>query len=154
MRASTIGPAVAALLAGQLFAGPAGAAGLLKPDDREIVAQGGAIYADHCAVCHGADLGGEPDWRTRKDNGRMPAPPHDETGHTWHHPDQILFDITKLGIVQAAGLKNYTSDMPIYGDILSDGEIIAVLSWIKAQWPDEVRALHDQMNARYAQERE
>ncbi|MEZ5807924.1 MAG: cytochrome c [Zhengella sp.] len=148
------GLALAGLLAGLALGGPAGAAGLLEPDEREIVARGETIYSDHCAACHGADLEGEPDWRTRKDNGRMPAPPHDETGHTWHHPDQILFDITKLGIVKAAGLKNYTSDMPIYGEILSDDEIIAVLSWIKAQWPDEVRALHDQMNARYARERE
>lgn len=82
----------------------------------------------------------------------MPAPPHDETGHTWHHPDEILFKITKLGIVKAANLKDYKSAMPAYENILSDAEIIAVLSYIKSTWPDEVRAGHDEMNARYAME--
>ena len=27
----------------------------------------------------------------------LPAPPHNETGHTWHHPDEMLFAITKYG---------------------------------------------------------
>lgn len=143
-----------AAAAGIAFAVPAHGDSLLKPDDGAVVARGGAIYADHCAACHGADLKGEPDWRSPKANGRMPAPPHDETGHTWHHPDRILFDITRLGIVKAAGLTNYTSDMPVYGDILTDEEIIAALSWIKAQWPEEIRALHHSVNARYARERQ
>ena len=82
----------------------------------------------------------------------MPAPPHDETGHTWHHPDQVLFDITKLGIVAAANLKDYKTVMPIYEGVLSDEEIIAVLSFIKSTWPEEIRAGHDEMNARYALE--
>ena len=82
----------------------------------------------------------------------MPAPPHDETGHTWHHPDQVLFDITKLGIVAAANLKDYKTVMPIYEGVLSDEEIIAVLSFIKSTWPGEIRAGHDEMNARYALE--
>lgn len=145
---------VAIVTAGLAIAVPAGASTLLEPDNGEVVARGEAIYSTHCAACHGADLRGQPDWRSPNQDGRLPAPPHDETGHTWHHPDKILFDITKLGIAKAAGLKDYTSDMPIYGDILSDAEIIAVLSWIKAQWPAEIRELHDNMNARYAQETE
>jgi mono/diheme cytochrome c family protein len=36
--------------------------------------------------------------------------------------------------------------MPVYEDVLSDEEIIAVLSWIKAQWPAEVRERQDQIN--------
>ena len=58
---------------------------------------GARIYALHCASCHGMKLEGQPNWRQRLANGRMPAPPHDESGHTWHHPDEVLFGITKRG---------------------------------------------------------
>jgi len=128
-------------------------AGLLKPDDRRVLALGKALYADSCASCHGVELEGKvEDWRSPGPDGLMPAPPHDETGHTWHHPDEVLFEITKYGIVAAANLKNYTSAMPIYEDVLTDAEIIAVLSYLKSTWPDEIRNGHDEMNARYALE--
>ena len=35
---------------------------------------------------------------------------------------------------------------PIYDRVLSDHEIVAVLSWIKAQWPPDVRTRHDEIN--------
>ncbi|WP_353937965.1 cytochrome c [uncultured Sulfitobacter sp.] len=59
------------------------------------VMAGQQLYADNCASCHGASLEGQPDWRRRLDTGRMPAPPHDDSGHTWHHSDRMLFQITK-----------------------------------------------------------
>ena len=49
---------------------------------------GQKVYGEYCASCHGANLEGQPDWKRRLENGRMPAPPHDESGHTWHHSDQ------------------------------------------------------------------
>lgn len=128
-------------------------AGLLEPENPEMVAQGQEIYAARCASCHGAGLEGEPDWKSPGADGLMPAPPHDETGHTWHHPDQVLFDLTKLGVAKAANLPGYKSAMPAFGAALSDREIVAVLSWIKAQWPAEVQAQHDQINARFAADR-
>ena len=54
-----------------------------NPDNRRLVALGKRIYAEHCASCHGANLEGQPNWRIRKPDGRMPAPPHDSSGHTW-----------------------------------------------------------------------
>ena len=54
--------------------------------------RGQALYADSCAACHGANLEGQPDWRVPGADGILPAPPHDETGHTWHHDNQLLFD--------------------------------------------------------------
>jgi hypothetical protein len=45
----------------------------------------------------GANLEGQPNWKERQANGRLPAPPHDASGHTWHHPDAQLFGITKQG---------------------------------------------------------
>lgn len=124
---------------------------LLRPDNQALVQQGAGIYAQNCASCHGADLEGEPDWRTANPDGTLRAPPHDETGHTWHHADDLLFRITKVGTAKAAGLTDYDSNMPGFEGVLSDEEIVAVLSWIKAQWPEEVRERHDMMNERARQ---
>ena len=120
---------------------------LLRPDDAKLVALGQKVYATQCAACHGQRLEGQPNWRQRGADGRLPAPPHDASGHTWHHPDDVLFRITKYGVVKAADLKNYDSAMPAFEGRLSDDEIVAVLSWIKSQWPPEIRARLDRMNA-------
>jgi mono/diheme cytochrome c family protein len=119
----------------------------LKPADPAVLALGESIYKAQCASCHGAQLQGQPDWRTRGADGLLPAPPHDASGHTWHHPDETLFRITKYGVAKTAGLADYASAMPIYEGVLSDEQIVAVLSWIKAQWPAQVRDKHDQINA-------
>jgi len=104
----------------------------------ERIAQGSAIYGDHCASCHGAALEGQENWRSRKPDGRLPAPPHDPSGHTWHHPDQMLFVMTKFGPQATAG-PNYQSDMPAFEGVLSDQEIIDVLTYIKSTWPEEIQ---------------
>lgn len=119
----------------------------LQPDEPKVVAAGKPLYDRHCASCHGFRLEGQPDWRRRDAAGRLPAPPHDASGHTWHHPDDLLFRITKLGVAKASNLKDYESAMPAFEGVLSDQEIVAVLSWIKAQWPMEIRGHHDEVNA-------
>jgi mono/diheme cytochrome c family protein len=120
---------------------------LLRPEDPRLLAVGQKVYAAQCAACHGQRLEGQPNWRERGADGRLPAPPHDASGHTWHHPDEVLFRITKYGVAKAANLKNYESAMPAYEDRLSDEEIVAVLSWIKSTWPPEIRARVDRINA-------
>jgi mono/diheme cytochrome c family protein len=107
----------------------------LRPDDPQVLRVGARIYAQQCAACHGAKGEGQPDWRDRGPDGLLPAPPHDASGHTWHHPDEQLFAITKQGLAQLINQPDYRTAMPIYGGVLSDDEIVAVLSWIKAQWP-------------------
>ena len=119
---------------------------LLKPDDPKVVAIGGAVYRANCAPCHGNGLEGEPDWQTAKSDGTMPAPPHDASGHTWHHSSQLLFDMTKYGVAEAAELDDYKSAMPAYQDVLADDEIVAVLSFIKSTWPDDIRRQHEQLD--------
>lgn len=108
------------------------------PGDVAQVSRGRAIYAAECASCHGADLEGQPDWRVRLPTGRLPAPPHDASGHTWHHPDKALFAITRDGVAALAP-KGYESDMPAFGPKLSDAEIWAVIAYIKSRWPAEIR---------------
>lgn len=125
------------------------AAQALRPDDAELVRIGAGVYTQHCAVCHGVRLEGQPDWHMRSPDGLLPAPPHDESGHTWHHPDAQLFAITKYGIARVIDQPDYRSTMPIYDGVLSDDEIVAVLSWIKSQWPPEARQHQERMNAQY-----
>ncbi|CAM5567829.1 c-type cytochrome [Eoetvoesiella caeni] len=117
------------------------ASAYVDPSDQTLVALGKKVYANNCAACHGAQLEGQPDWRTRQANGRLPAPPHDETGHTWHHPDAVLIAITKNGLVPGVTAPpGYVSDMPAYGKLLSDHDILAVLAYIKSSWPSKALA--------------
>ncbi len=124
----------------------AAATPLANPDDAKQVALGKQVYDAHCAACHGAKLEGQPNWRERRPDGLLPAPPHDASGHTWHHPDRQLFDITKRGTAALAG-PGYRTDMREFGSLLSDAEIWAVLAYIKSTWPPDIRARQERMNA-------
>jgi mono/diheme cytochrome c family protein len=108
------------------------------PHSMKLVARGKAVYAQHCASCHGANLEGQADWRRRLPNGRLPAPPHDASGHTWHHSDKQLFAMIRNGT--AAMMPGYQTDMPAYMNTLSDADIWAVLSFIESTWPADIRA--------------
>lgn len=153
------GVAALAVVAGLVawFTGPTGgrppAAIVLQPDDPQVLVLGQKVYAAQCAACHGVRLEGQPEWRQRGPDGLLPAPPHDASGHTWHHDDATLFAITKHGVAQVAGLADYRSAMPVYDGVLTDAEIVAVLSWIKSRWPPRERALQDQINERAASAR-
>jgi mono/diheme cytochrome c family protein len=103
----------------------------------EQISRGRRLYAQHCASCHGAKLEGQANWQEPLPNGRMPAPPHDATGHTWHHSDGELLLITKKGM--AAVVPGYQSDMPAFENVASDADIEAVFAFIKETWPSEAR---------------
>lgn len=122
----------------------------LDPADTVLVADGARIYREACASCHGADLEGQAAWQQRRADGRLPAPPHDPSGHTWHHPDAALFALTKYGPAAVINDPTYPTDMPGFADSLSDRDILAVLSYIKSTWPADIRARHDAINARAA----
>lgn len=118
----------------------------LKYEDTAVVTQGKQLYRAYCAGCHGVERQGASNWHQRNIAGYLPAPPHDETGHTWHHNDQLLFELTKFGPKVTAG-EDYKTHMPAYEGVLSDNEIIAVLSYIKSTWPKKVIEIHNkQMN--------
>lgn len=105
--------------------------------ERAVIDQGRRLYAVHCAACHGANLEGQPNWQQRLPNGRLPAPPHDASGHTWHHPDDVLLQMTRDGV--SSILPGYESDMPAFAGILTDDEIRAVLAFIRSTWPERER---------------
>lgn len=111
----------------------------IAPDDPRQVALGETLYATHCARCHGTNFEGQRNWQQRGANGRLPAPPHDASGHTWHHPDDVLYRITKDGVGSYAPT-GYETDMPAFAAVLTDEEIAAVIAFIQSRWPPEIRA--------------
>lgn len=113
----------------------------------ERLERGAEIYADNCASCHGVKLEGQPNWKRLLPSGRLPAPPHNASGHTWHHPDQVLFRITKEGSAAVVG-GGYESDMTGFGGTLSDDEIRTVLDFIKSTWPEREQNHQAEMSRR------
>lgn len=113
---------------------------LAEPADG--VARGEALYAEHCAACHGAELEGQPDWRSPLPDGTLPAPPHDDDGHTWHHGDGLLTLYIREGgavAMEAMGVPGFRSGMPAFAGVLSDEDIAAVLAFIKSRWGERQR---------------
>ena len=117
-------------------------------ENRDIVS-GKVLYSEHCAACHGANLEGQPNWQATNDDGRLPAPPHDHTGHTWHHDNQLLFDYTRLGGAEALarrGIEGFNSGMPAFSDVIGDEEIWEILAFIRSTWPDRVQEIQAARN--------
>jgi len=111
----------------------------IAPTQGEQWIQGQQIYMMYCASCHGVKLEGQPNWRSRMSNGRLPAPPHDVTGHTWHHPDWQLIGMIRDGLVPGVTAPaRYESDMPGFGKILNDDQMRLVLGYIKSYWPEDI----------------
>ena len=117
-------------------------------DGRDI-GRGVALYRDYCADCHGADLEGAPDWQTPGPDGLLPAPPHDASGHTWHHDNALLFDYTFHGgaaALAARGVTDFNSGMPGFGEIVGEAGVWDILAYIRSTWPPEVQAMQASRN--------
>lgn len=106
------------------------------------LAAGAALYAENCASCHGAQLEGQPNWRSPGPDGVLPAPPHDVTGHTWHHDTPLLLEYTLLGgqaALEARGVTGFKSGMPAFGDSLSEDAVLDILAFIRSTWPEQAQ---------------
>jgi mono/diheme cytochrome c family protein len=116
--------------------------------DRDI-RRGAALYASECASCHGVDLEGQPNWQTPHADGSLPAPPHDQTGHTWHHDNGLLFDYVFLGgaaALEARGVSGFPSAMPGFSSRLTEAEVWDILAYIRSTWPERVQEVQDSRN--------
>jgi mono/diheme cytochrome c family protein len=110
-------------------------------DPDTLVDQGRVVYATSCASCHGSEGSGDPNWRVRLADGSLPPPPHDATGHTWHHADGLLFRIVTNGAAEYG-----TGNMPAFGDSLTDQQIHAVIEFLKTLWGPEERAVQSRVS--------
>ena len=119
----------------------------IDKNDSAQLALGQRVYNQQCAVCHGANLEGEANWQEPNPDGSFRAPPHDDTGHTWHHGDRYLFDRTKYGTAALSPQMQLLSNMPAYEAILSDAEIAAVLAYIQSSWSAENQQIQANITA-------
>lgn len=117
-------------------------------ENRNLI-NGQALYAEHCAACHGKNLEGQPNWRTADENGVLPAPPHDKTGHTWHHDNALLFEYTKHGgeeALSSRGVTGFASGMPGFNEVITDEDIWDILAYIHSTWPKRVQDVQASRN--------
>ena len=87
-----------------------------------------ALFAQHCAACHGAQAQGAPNWHQRKPDGRFPPPPLNGSAHMWHHPLGELYTTVMHG----------QGNMPGFSGRLNKGEVLAIIAWLQSLWPDEI----------------
>ena len=139
---------VMVIVAAALIASSTGSAAQPKSDSPQQMAEGEEIYQTYCAECHGVTGEGEyPDAPLDPGpDGLMGAPPHDETGHTWHHADAQLIQRIKQG-----GNFDGFKPMPGFDDTLTDAEIEAVLAYIKTLWTEEQREIQAEVSANQPQ---
>lgn len=107
--------------------------------DAAEVAQGQGLYAVHCASCHGFELEGAADWQLQNEDGTFRAPPHDASGHTWHHGDKTLLESIRLGGGRLSQGIGGVSEMPAFKDVLNEAQMSSILAYIKSTWPDDIR---------------
>lgn len=107
--------------------------------DATEIALGHQVYLEQCAACHGQNAEGQPNWKVPDANGNLPAPPHDDTGHTWHHADGLLYEIIRDGFRDPLKPPDSPLTMPAFGDKLSDAEIRAVIAYFKSLWSEQSR---------------
>lgn len=127
---STAGPAA------EPGAAPAAVPSLVATPSDPSLRAGFDLYQEHCAACHGTRGEGDPDWKIPLDDGSLKPPPHDSSGHTWHHSDEELLRIIREGGV----IYMPQSKMPGYAEVLTEAEMRAVLDYIRSLWGPQERA--------------
>ena len=100
-----------------------------KPAHSEV---GRGLFEIHCASCHGVGAVGDPDWRQPHFSGLSRPPPLNGTAHAWHHPLAVLYKQVMRGSAPGVG------NMPAFKDVLSRGEVLAIIAYFQSLWPDEI----------------
>jgi mono/diheme cytochrome c family protein len=111
-------------------AGPSTGAALERLVPMEVMARGARVFQENCAICHGPEAQGHPDWQTP---GVAAAPPLNGTGNEWKRKHSELVMVIKAGVKR----KN-EQIMPAWAGRLSEQEIDDVITWFQALWPTDV----------------
>ena len=127
--------AVTALTFAASCAGGEGDASAPSPGgvaDSDVTGVGKSLYARNCQACHGDQSG---------TGGTGQAPPHNEAGHSWHHPDAQLIDWVLNG--------KFPGQMPAFSDRLSREQVEAILAYIQTWWTEDQRSTQADISERY-----
>ena len=95
------------------------------PPDAATLALGARLYERHCADCHGAGGEGSP--------GAVPALAGNRAV-VMDAPDNLLRVVLGGGFGPATAGRPQPHGMPPYATLLSDAEIAAVVSFVRASW--------------------
>jgi mono/diheme cytochrome c family protein len=114
-----------------------------------VLQQGEADYNQWCGHCHGYNGEGQIAASIPRtlELGMRIVPPHDSTGHTWRHPDQLLILSIQRGVQNP--LNQF--QMPAFEGTLSEERIVGMLEYIKLWWTDEQRAHQTMLTERWTE---
>lgn len=110
--------------------GSSAGAALERLAPMEVMARGARVFQENCAICHGPEAQGHPDWQTP---GVAAAPPLNGTGNDWKRKRAELVAVIKTGVKR----KN-EQVMPGWEGRMSEQEIDDVITWFQALWPNDV----------------
>lgn len=117
-----------------------------------VLRAGEADYQKYCAHCHSYEGQGQavsaPGDTERL--GMRVVPPLDATGNAWRYADQLLLLLVRNGVQNP--LDHYP--MPPWGGVLTDEQIMGVLSYIKLWWTEEQRQHQADVTANLARARQ
>lgn len=116
-----------------------------EPED-PFIARDRMLYRESCASCHGSGGEGAPNWKVPDpETGAYRPPPHDSSGHTWHHPDGLLLRIVRDGC-DAFPASDVPCVMPAFGEVYDDYDIRSVIEFLKTMWGPEERAFQAEVS--------
>jgi mono/diheme cytochrome c family protein len=119
----------------------------IDPSDSRL-AEAQRIYNMNCAHCHGYGGEGQPVETARRTEslGYHTVPLHNAAGHSWQHPDQVLFETIRYGVQVPTNLYTMTAFQS-----LSDEEIYALIDYISLWWTDEQRAWQEGLTRQFTE---
>ena len=107
----------------------------------QALARGAQLYAAECASCHGSGLEGQA---AQNPLDIAAPPPLGASGHAWQHSDAELKAIVARGI--GAAVPAGPLSMPAFAQRLGDGDIDAILAYVKSRWPAGASAYQATLN--------
>lgn len=96
----------------------------------ENLTHGARLYQEYCALCHGPEAQGHPDWQNPLVTA---APPLNGTGNEWKRRKQDLINAIRNGAT-----RHGEPVMPAWKERLSDQDIEDIIAWFQALWPTDV----------------
>jgi len=107
----------------------------LRHFDPASVARGSALFRAHCAVCHGPEGQGHPDWQTPSDGHFSAAPPVNGTGNDSKRTRNELAAVIRDG---ARRKSDNVDIMPGWKKRMNERDIEDILNWMQSLWPADV----------------